>query len=170
MTGAWRPIDILLAASSAGVVICAFLPWAKVSLGILSVTKDGIDGDGQITLLLGLLVVGIVLLTVYRRWPERWMLLAGLVGGALIIGVGVYDWIDLESKTTSNDQIKVNVSAGIGLVFTVIGGGVLAVASALRLWPKYVRRVRGNRQSGPDSAPPSPADEPPPVDEESWSL
>jgi hypothetical protein len=169
MTGEWRPINILLAGSGAGVVICAFLPWAKVLLGLFSVTKDGVDGDGQITLIVGLLVVGAVLLTVYRRWPERWMLLAGLIGGALITGVGLYDWVDLESKTTSSDQINVNVSAGIGLVFTVIGGGVLAVASALRLWPKYVRWVRGDRQSGPDK-PPSPVDEPPPVDEEPLSL
>jgi hypothetical protein len=89
------------------------------------------------------------------------MLLAGLAGGTLITAVGVYDWVDLESKNTSNQVIKANVSAGIGLIFTIIAGGVLAIASGVQLYPKYERWARRREGRGPEE-PSAPVSEPPP--------
>src|SRR3990172_12919615 len=126
MTGSWRPIDILLAGTGAGVAVCAFLPWAQISAGFLSVTKTGYDGDGQFTLILGLLVILAVVVFVYGKLAEWAMLLAALICGGFIAGIGMIDWIDLESRRSDLGDTAsiVDVSVGIGLVLTVVGGFV----------------------------------------------
>ena len=140
MNRTWRPVDILLCGGAAIVGVGAFLPWVKVSAGIFSVTKDGIEGDGVITLITALLVLLAVLTFIYANTPERTMLIGTTIGGIIITAVGVYDWIELEDKRAeleeSSELLTFDVSVGAGLVLTVIGGVTLALVAASRLIAK----------------------------------
>ena len=64
-----------------GAVIGAFLPWVS----FLGVSRMGIDGDGVITLVIGI-VVGAA---IAWRWTKKTQILS-IVGGLLITGVGAY--------------------------------------------------------------------------------
>jgi hypothetical protein len=63
------------------------LRWARVSAGIFSVTKHGTEGDGVITLVLG-----------------------------LISAIAAYDIIDVERLTDEDDLAQATVGIGLYLV------------------------------------------------------
>jgi hypothetical protein len=100
--------------SFGGVIIAAFLPWAKIWI----LTKAGTDGDGVITLLLG--AVGAAAIWIAAN---KGALLAAACA-LLALSVGVYDVIDVSSTARA--------SVGIGLWLTVLASGIAALASVLR--------------------------------------
>ena len=127
-------------AGISAVLVCvgSIGPWASV----LFISVSGTKGDGQITLLLGL--VALILVAVYvlssRRprpaWPLILIVLAGLGAGA----TGAYDWADLQravSDAESEDNIfSATISVEWGLVLMTVAGFSLALAGFIT----YVRR------------------------------
>ena len=115
----------------AGVVVAigAFLPWATVSTGFVSVSQTGINGgDGIISIILGVVVV----LAGYdtRRHGYAWI--TALVASLIVIGFGWFEYQDINGRVT--DSTVALVQVGIGL-WMVIGGGVVgAVASPAARW------------------------------------
>ena len=101
--------------------IGSFLPWANVSanfgsLGLANLSESigGMDGDGPITLVGGiiLIVVG-VLLFVGRG---RWVMPLGIVGalaGLLVAGTAIYDLTTLKTTTTHDFAESIAQSAGV---------------------------------------------------------
>lgn len=113
-TSEWMTIGGGLAA-----VIGAVLPWVSFSLG--SVT--GIDGDGVFTLVFGIIAGAIVL---FRNWETVDVAAVGVLGVlTLLIGANVYN--NLSGMTGRN---ILNVSAGIGLHLTMLGGLLLVAGAA----------------------------------------
>ncbi len=123
-----RPAHILTAISSILVIIAALLPWAKVDTAIGSKSVSGIEGDGIITLVLGIGALAAIAVSAYgKRWGA---VIATILGGIVAI-VGIIDWADVGGVTASVDTGFASVSVGAGLVLTAIGGVALTVTS---LW------------------------------------
>lgn len=99
-----------------------------------SVSKNGVEGDGAITLILcGIASVGFF--TVKRAW-----LIVSMIMGILAALVSGYDLLDVQRIAQENDSDYVRVSVGIGLYVTFATAVVIAV-TALTLW-RRVRRPR----------------------------
>lgn len=102
----------------------AFLPWATVSAGFFSVSKNGIQGDGVITAV----IAGIMLLLALTAKEKAH---AGIYGSLSVIGAGIgaYDFYNVSSKATA----LVSTSVGVGLYATVIGF-LICFAGTLKVW------------------------------------
>lgn len=108
------------------VALGSFLPWA--SLGPFS--ASGLDGDGVITLVLGVIVLGmgIVWLT---AGGKRWLPVVALVSAVLITLVAGYDSMNI--STSEPGPFGAELSVGSGLWLTLLGGIVAATGSVLGL-------------------------------------
>ena len=97
------------------IVVGAFLPWASVQTVFGTISKNGIDGDGAVTAVLGLVIGGMFLL------QRRGGYLAAVVLSALTIAISGYDLIDVGRLGDDADGFA-SISAGIGLYATLLGG------------------------------------------------
>ena len=102
------PGGLLIAAGLLGMV-GAVLPWAT----FLGLTKNGIDGDGAITIVIAALVMGAGIWTVLRA--PLGIPITALVLSALIALIAVIDISDVSST---------GLSVGSGLWLTLVAGGV----------------------------------------------
>ena len=171
---------ILLLIGGALGTIGSFLTWAEVRVGDVTASAKGVDGsDGYITVLAGLVAIfaGVVAL----RTPKRALAVIGIVAGAILIGVGIYDATTAEDNVLDSvaeelspsfgpvDQVRevlqqqadsgqLDISIAIGL-YAVIAGGALALVGG-------VLEVAGKREepaaapmpgTGPPMTPTTPA-------------
>ena len=123
---------IVTIASAVVIVVGSFLPWA--SLGALSVS--GTDGDGGLTLILGLMVGGAMALWWMHECEARWQLIASAIAGVLVVGITGYDMTEVQSlidDTESLEAFGLEVSIGLGLVVTFLGGVGVVIATGHRL-------------------------------------
>ena len=119
-----KSYSLIAGASALLVVLGAFMPWVK--LGFLS--ANGTDGDGVITLLLG--VVAGVLVLVAAQSQGR--LVSFGIGGAgvVIVAVAAYDIITINDALNDSDNIFASsATVGEGLYVTALGGVGLVVGS-----------------------------------------
>jgi hypothetical protein len=116
---------MLLVLCGLGSVVGAYLPWASVSASFIDpVNKAGIDGDGRITLALGVLV-GLLGLVAVLRPRDRWPCGLALVGAAVIVIIALVNMADLRSVTgplTPEARAMVDTSIGVGLWLTLVAG------------------------------------------------
>lgn len=112
--------------------VAAFLPWMKVSF-IGTITVSGIDGDGVITLVVALAVLGLVVL---RDW-DRMSAVGVLLGGLIIAGIGLLYISDpttgVDTSGVSGEFVEGAISPAIGLYLTALGGLVTLAGGALGL-------------------------------------
>jgi len=111
-------------------VIGAFLPWATAG----PYSSAGTDGDGIITLLLGLLAGALVGAGILKR--NTGLLVASLLAAVVVLLIGVYDMANIGSQTDGPFGIEVTI--GGGLYLTVVG----AVAAAVGPIVAMARRNR----------------------------
>ena len=121
----WRAIALLIAGGL--VTIGSFGPWARVFI----ITVDGTDGDGALTLILGLIATVVALIALLRpsrrlRSPITLFVCFGL--SALI---GVLDWSDL--SRVAEDEERVAIEVGWGLVVMTLAAAAGAILSLSRL-------------------------------------
>lgn len=116
---AWPVIAIGL--SALVVIVAAFLPWATLG----PFTKNGTEGDGVLTLVLGL-IAGALCLWAVRSGSARAHRAAGL--GAVIAG----GFCSLIAVVDLNNFDGV-VSRGIGLPLTLVAGIAVAVFGLVHL-------------------------------------
>jgi hypothetical protein len=102
----------------------SFLPWVKASIGLLSVEKNGIDGDGVFTLVLG--AAAVLLFGLVRNSAGR---VLTLVAALLAAAVAFYDVIDVQQAAddlaSRSSSFTINASVGIGLWLAAMGSVVL---------------------------------------------
>ena len=123
MSEGTRPVHVVGGIAAVVVFIAAFLPWATADAVIISSTKTGIEGDGVITLVLGLVALPCI---VYAHW-RSWVWLLPAIMGVAIAAIGIYDWAELTGLSSD----VATVSVGAGLVLTVVGGLVLTIMALL---------------------------------------
>jgi hypothetical protein len=118
-----RTVALLAAVA---VIVGAIGPWQTTFI----VDRAGTDGDGLITLVLG---VAAGLLVFVKPPGSRWLMVAGLLGAVCAV-VGIADLINVNGSTQSiyGRELKL-VSPGWGLWVTAIAAIVLTV-SAAALW------------------------------------
>lgn len=119
-------------------------PWATVAWA----TKNGLDGDGLVTLLLGGAVIAIAG-SGLRKWSNR-RAVGALLLSLAAFAIGVYDWVDV--ATTEPGPLGLELEPGWGLVLTTIAAGVGSVA-AFRSTPGRSSKVAVLPPSGVSTGP-----------------
>ncbi len=138
-------IAVALAGSLA--LLAIFLPWVSldVELNILgfrssigTITRYGYDGDGVITLLLGLLAAGFAAYIWFERSAAAFRLvtLFNVFVGALMFAIGLVNLVDSERAVgDALEQLDVNltlaVDAGEGIYIAIAAGAILTLASLI---------------------------------------
>lgn len=107
---------VLTLIGAAGAILGAFLPWATITV-FVTISKNGIDGDGAITLVLG---VVLAIVAVLEKSPVLQVLAAGL-----ITAVALFDTVDVRASREDG----FGASVGIGLWMTLAAGVVALVGS-----------------------------------------
>lgn len=131
-------LAIFTALCAVFIVIGSFGPWAQVLFAV----RNGVEGDGQITLALGVLAGVLAVLRIVR--PTYGGRLIGLVAGVLVLSavIAVVDWVDLshrqiDERTPLVGGIAVKVGWGLQMVAVAsITGSVIAL---LEMWQQVVR-------------------------------
>ncbi len=120
-----------LAYGGAGALILGSLgPWASV----MGFSANGIDGDGFITIILGIVAAVATWETVTRSNAARFKApLVALVCGALALALMVYELINIYSSSSEFFDTTVRASPGWGAWLTTLGAIALSIG-ALRLW------------------------------------
>jgi hypothetical protein len=116
----------------AAVLVCmgSLGPWATISF----LTVNGTDGDGVITLILGLIAGTMALLQAAGR--GIWAPIVAAVCFSLSALTGIIDWADLE-RTFEGSFFGNTVSVGWGLVVMTFAAAAGAILSFVSL---FVRR------------------------------
>jgi hypothetical protein len=136
-----NPIRLAILGGAALLILGSFLPWVEADAGFFSITKDGTDGDGVITLVIGLAIAALFFAVKHPK-AMTWLVisLAG-VGTA----IAAYDTIDISNKaeelTNSTSTIDISAAVGVGLWLTLAGGIVALIGGFMAL------------SRGPDNAP-----------------
>lgn len=107
------------------VVVGALLPWATVSTAFGTLSVNGTDGDGVLTLGGGVVAAALLLFGRGRRWAA----VVAAVVGVLVTIVGVYDLVNVSSAAAGATSNFARASAGVGLWVTVVGGLACAICS-----------------------------------------
>lgn len=118
----WTPASGLIVGGSLGVVIGAFLPWATVG----PFSKAGTDGDGVITLILGLACAAFGVAALSRA--RRGYAVTALVAAVLAVVVAIIDIGDVSS--VAEGPLGIEAEVGVGLVLTLVAG-LVAVAGCV---------------------------------------
>ena len=143
-------ISVALASSLA--VLAAFLPWVSLDVelpifgSIGTITRYGYDGDGIITLLLGLLAVGFAAYLWFERNAAAFRLITlfNAFLGALILAIALVNLADSQRALGDAQQqldVDLEILIGIdlqslvdtreGIYITIAAGAVLTLASLL---------------------------------------
>jgi hypothetical protein len=122
-----RPVTWVLLGASVLVVIGSLLPWD--SLGLLS--ANGTSGDGQITLIAGLLAVVGVLTFTFKDWHQALFRGATLVFLAAALATSLYEVIHLSGEHVNVLGTTLSPSVGSGLWLCLIASVVGVVASVI---------------------------------------
>jgi hypothetical protein len=112
------------------VVLGSFLPWAKVEMLGMSETVGGLEGDGLITLIVAIVAGAAVYFT-----QDKLAGILALVGSAIILIIGLIDFIDLGKVMDGFGLFGDAVNRGIGLYLVLLGslaGAVLGVLTILK--------------------------------------
>ncbi len=134
---AWSAqVQLLVFGGAALMIVGSLLPWVKAEAGFLTVTKNGIDGDGTLTLVLAGMVA-LLFALLRQATAAGWIV---VVLGGFAGAIALYDTIDVSQKadelTNSSSLVPVSASVGVGLWVTlaaaivILVGGIVALAEA----------------------------------------
>jgi len=114
------------------VVLGAFLAWATVTAGLISVSRAGTDGDGVITLVLGVVLAATAVGLVMQNGARRVLASVATVVSVIIFAVAVYDIVDVQWLVNEAEASGlVDASVGPGLWLTAVGAGAATVGGVM---------------------------------------
>lgn len=124
----FTPGVIGLLVAAALIVVGSVLPWASIDLGGFSQTINGLDGDGGLTLVLGLIVAGLGVASKGRR---KGFAIGAIVAAALSALIAAIDIADV-SSTFDGLGLGAGVSVGFGL-WLVLVASLGAIAACVKI-------------------------------------
>jgi|GEM_PF-2137858 len=102
--------------AAALVILGSFLPWATLDAFGAHETVNGMDGDGVITLLVGIAMAALFAI------GKRGTLTAAAVVSLVAAGIGAFELVDVQSVI---DEFGFLVSGGPGVgLFLIVAGGI----------------------------------------------
>jgi len=102
--------------AAALVILGSFLPWATLDAFGAHETVNGMDGDGVITLLVGIAMAALFAI------GKRGTLIAAAVVSLVAAGIGAFELVDVQSVI---DEFGFLVSGGPGVgLFLIVAGGI----------------------------------------------
>jgi hypothetical protein len=136
----WPTLRLVAAGAAAGVIVGSVSPWATISFGFGQISVNGTDGDGQLTLIGGVAILILVVLSKY---------LASLILSGITAAVLVYDFFNISSSIDVGDDTFGSASVGWGIQLATVSAIVAVVASFLMM-----QRAKGteNRSAFPPPA------------------
>jgi hypothetical protein len=122
-------VKVLIFGGAGALAIGSLLPWVKASVGLFTVTRNGTDGDGVITLIIAGLAA-LLYLVIKPRPAAEWVAVAlGGVAGA----IAVYDIADVANRAQelAASDSTVSASIGFGLIVAAIGAAAVVVGGII---------------------------------------
>jgi hypothetical protein len=111
------------------VIAGSFLPWITVKTPFGTVSENGTEGDGVITLFLGVLMAGSALINFRKAGSRAWL---AVLFAVFAVGLGVYEFMDITGDivTSSISDIGLKASVGTGVYLVIVGGfmGLIGLA------------------------------------------
>jgi len=125
------PVQLFVLGGAVALAVGSFLPWVKASAGIFSVTTNGTDGDGVLTLILAVLVVALFLLVK----PRRVAAIVTTVLAVVAAGIALYDTVNVSNKAhdLASSASGVSASIGVGLILAAIASVVLLAGGIMSI-------------------------------------
>jgi hypothetical protein len=113
-----KPLPGIVIGAGAVLALGSLLPWATVTSGFGSISVNGTSGDGDITLVFGIIGVVMGVLLVRGFVATGWLVGTGVVFLAAL-GVSLHDASDVSSVSNQITQ-DVGVNVGFGLWLCVL--------------------------------------------------
>ncbi|MGH9271978.1 MAG: hypothetical protein ACRDZ2_11960 [Ilumatobacteraceae bacterium] len=137
----WRWIGL---GGAVALALGSVLPWASIQTAFGSVSVNGTDGDGALTLACG--VLAIIGFAVQKP-------LLAIIPAGIGLAIGLYDLININRNISNVDTEFARSSVGFGL-WVLVAGGIVAVISAFMLIAQKRARsghaaARAVRPTGP---------------------
>jgi hypothetical protein len=130
---------LLVLGGAALLLLGSVLPWAKLEVSFLgqtaSDTKNGLDADGVLTLILAVAAFAIFVFVRSGKVTGSLVLVAGVLAGA----IALYDIVDVKSAFDDVDvpsSMRADATVGIGLWIAAVASVVLIVGGILCLMQK----------------------------------
>jgi hypothetical protein len=130
----WSPTRIAAFGGAAAIIVGSVSPWATVSTAFGTLSINGTEGDGLITI-----AGGVVLLLLIGMTKHVGSIIVSALTGAVL----VYDLFNVNANVSGGGNEFVNASVGWGLWLATIGA-VLAFLSSITLYQEA--------KSAPESA------------------
>lgn len=108
--------DIIVAVAAVVGIIATFLPWVSLTSFGITVTAKGSDGDGWITFVLYLAVLGLAIFDMLKG--AKWAKITMSIVAALAAVVALIKIPDILSG---------GLSMGVGLILAIVAGIVAAI-------------------------------------------
>jgi hypothetical protein len=105
------------------VLIGSFLPWATVTTVFGTISVAGTNGDGKITLGVGLAIVLVSILELTGTSGAR---ILNIVIGVVAAGIGVLDYANVSERIAGASSDVAQAAVGVGL-YAVIAGGIAVI-------------------------------------------
>ena len=117
------------------------MPWVTINTAFGSISLNGTEGDGVITLVVGI-IIGILVLTK--------KCLALVIISAITAAVLVYDFFNV-SNSIDIDSDFASVSVGWGLIVATLSGIAAVVGSALMMQIQRAEKKTDAHIAGPSA-------------------
>lgn len=117
--------------AGAALIVGSFLPWATITAPFVgTVNKNGMEADGIVTLILGVIVAGVAF-----SWrdggPKPIPVLVMGIAAAVAVLLVIVDFVDL-AEWASDDEEFVSTSIGVGLYVCALGAAGAVAAAVLK--------------------------------------
>ncbi|MGZ6997951.1 MAG: hypothetical protein ACXVLZ_06975, partial [Acidimicrobiia bacterium] len=127
-TSDWPPTRILGVIGAGLLCVGSVLPWAEVRVLFLSKTFSGTEGDGKITLVVGL--ASVVLFLVAGRSTAG--VLAAVVAAGIGGAVAAYDLVNVSRAVSGvSSTAAADASVGVGLYVCTAGAAAAVIGGLL---------------------------------------
>jgi hypothetical protein len=114
---------------AAMIILGSLMPWATISAGLFQRSMNGIDGDGKITIVGGILAL-LAGITLFTR-PVAAARILGVLGAIISGGIAIMDLINVSGTSTG----VASMSIGVGLYLIPLGALLVLVASGMQRTP-----------------------------------